>query len=81
MRYKVIVSALLAAILVLAWSAGPAVAADMRVVPREPAAGETPHITRGGAWSLPDWVGRLCCRGFHTPIRLADLGLRLARSL
>jgi len=41
---------------------------------------EQPHGTRGGAWSLPDWVGRACVRGYHTPIHLADLGFRLARS-
>jgi serine/threonine protein kinase/formylglycine-generating enzyme required for sulfatase activity len=35
------------------------------------------HITRGGAWCLPSWVSRAACRGYHAPIRLRDLGLRL----
>ncbi|MFT4625083.1 MAG: sulfatase activating formylglycine-generating enzyme [Myxococcota bacterium] len=58
--------------------AGPAVV-DQRAVVAGPADGSGPRITRGGAWSLPDWVGRICCRGFHAPIRLPDLGMRLAR--
>gem|GEM_PF-6404534 len=60
---------------------GPPVTADGRLVitsARDPA---QPHGTRGGAWSLPDWVGRACVRGYHPPIHLADLGFRLARSL
>ncbi len=39
------------------------------------------HGTRGGAWSLPAWVSRAAVRGYHPPIRLADLGTRIARSL
>ena len=59
---------------------GPEVSAD-RLVIAEPSDGDNPHITRGGAWSLPDWVARACCRGYHPPIRLADLGFRLVRGL
>ncbi len=38
------------------------------------------HVARGGAWALPGWVGRAAVRGYHPPIRLADLGFRLCRS-
>ena len=61
--------------------AGPPITADGRLVitsARDPA---VPHGTRGGAWSLPDWVGRACVRGYHGPIHLADLGFRVARSI
>ena len=61
--------------------AGPPTDEAGRLLIAEPDDGEAPHVTRGGAWSLPDWVGRATCRGYHPPIRLADLGMRLARSL
>ncbi len=59
---------------------GPQILND-RLQLAEPEDSEAPHMTRGGAWSLPDWVARATCRGYHPPIRLADLGMRLARSL
>jgi len=60
---------------------GPEVSDDGALLITEVRNPDGAHGTRGGAWSLPDWVGRACVRGFHPPIHLPDLGFRLARSL
>ncbi len=58
---------------------GPEVTeAGLLVIP-EAGPPDAAHVTRGGAWSLPDWVSRAAVRGYHTPVRLGDLGLRLVR--
>jgi serine/threonine-protein kinase len=59
---------------------GPPVAGGVLSLPASPPDFQAAHITRGGAWSLPAWVSRAAVRGYHPPIRLGDLGLRLCRS-
>jgi formylglycine-generating enzyme required for sulfatase activity len=59
---------------------GPVVSGDVLALPSGTPDPQAPHITRGGAWSLPAWVSRAAVRGYHPPIRLGDLGLRLCRS-
>ena len=56
---------------------GPPVEESGLLVVQPPRVDAPTHGTRGGAWSLPDWVSRIACRGYHPPIRLGDLGFRL----
>jgi formylglycine-generating enzyme required for sulfatase activity len=59
---------------------GPRISDGVLSLPPSEPDPKAAHITRGGAWSLPAWVSRAAVRGYHPPIRLADLGLRLCRS-
>ena len=59
---------------------GPPISDGVLTLPSSEPDPSAAHITRGGAGSLPAWVSRAAVRGYHPPIRLADLGLRLCRS-
>jgi len=61
--------------------AGPKIEGGILTIAEPNEAPGVPHGTRGGAWSLPAWVSRAAVRGYHPPIRLADLGTRIARSI
>lgn len=60
---------------------GPSIQEGILQIEQPVEGASIPHVTRGGAWCLPDWVGRICCRGYHPSIRLPDLGLRIARKI